>query len=131
MQQEKPRIRVKAGSRKLNLETRNMPKAGYLRGEPGFAQSIGSFKGTPVLRDRADDISVAWYAANARANDASINSGWIAGAVEQIVTSMIGSGLRLNAKPDLTCFKWNKEETSSWARLVETRWGMGFGFLRM
>lgn len=122
MQQEKPRIRVKAGSQKLDLEKRNTPKAGYLRGEPGFAQSIGLFKGTPALRDRADDISVAWYAANARANDATMNSGWIAGVVEQIVTSMIGSGLRLNAKPDLTFLKWNEKEASDWARLVETRW---------
>ena len=32
---------------------------------------------------------------NARANDAQMNSGWIVGAVEQVVALMIGSGLQL------------------------------------
>lgn len=113
MQLEKPKYKVTAPSR---------PSAGYLRGEPGVTQSYSLNLGAPALRDRADDIRVAWTPANARANDAALNSGWIAGVVEQIVTLMIGPGLRLNAKPDLAFLNWDEKQASSWARNVEKRW---------
>lgn len=109
MANEKPRVRVKAGS---------APSMGYLRGEPGiYMPNI-----TPVLRDRSEDVRAGWMQANARANDAQMNSGWIAGAVEQVVSSMIGTGLRLNAKPDGSVLGWDETTTSEWARNVERRW---------
>lgn len=113
MSDPKPRIRVKAG--------RSM---GYLRNEPGSGVGTALVMPmiSPALRDRADDIRTGWVAANSRANDATMNSGWIAGIVEQIVALMIGTGLRLNAKPDGEALGWNERQTADWARLVEKRW---------
>ncbi len=110
----KPRFRVPAGSQKIY--------AGYLRGEPGISQFVPKGLGTPALRDRADDVRNAYLPANARANEAALNSGWIAGVIEQIVTLMIGSGLRLNAKPDLSFLGWDQKQSADWARYVEMRW---------
>src|SRR5690606_23499349 len=95
----------------------------FLRGEPGdTGNALLMPMIAPVLRDRADDIRTGWMAANSRANDATMNSGWIAGLVEQIVALMIGTGLRLNAKPDGAALGWNERQTADWARLVEKRW---------
>lgn len=109
MAASKPKVRVKAGS---------APSMGYLRGEPGLHMpSI-----TPTLRDRSEDVRDGWVQANSRANDAQMNSGWIAGVVEQVVALMIGSGLRLNHKPNGSVLGWDAKQTSEWARFVETRW---------
>jgi lambda family phage portal protein len=114
MTDAKPKVRIKAGS---------APAAGFLRGEPGdTGNALLMPMIAPVLRDRADDIRTGWMAANSRANDATMNSGWIAGIVEQIVALMIGTGLRLNAKPDGAALGWNERQTAEWARLVEKRW---------
>lgn len=110
MSDVKPRIRIKAGS---------TPSAGYLRDLGGAAFAPMA---VPALRDRAEDVRSAWMQANSRANDASMNNGWIAGVVEQVVALMIGTGLRLNSKPDGSVLGWNDEQTASWARLVEKRW---------
>lgn len=103
----KPKIRVKASS---------VPTAGYLRDLPAISMP------EPSLRDRAEDVRTGWVRANARANDAQMNSGWIAGTVEQVVALMIGTGLRLNSKPDGTAFGWDEKQTAEWARLVEKKW---------
>lgn len=65
---------------------------------------------------------MGWVRANARANDATMNNGWIAGVVEQVVALMIGTGLRLNAKPDGSVLGWDDKQTADWARLIEKRW---------
>lgn len=108
----KPKVRVKAG---------RGPSAGYLRGEPGSALMV-NLMGTPALRDRAEDVRTGWVQANSRANDAQMNNGWIAGVVEQVIALMIGTGLRLNCKPDGSVLGWDDAQTASWARLVEKRW---------
>ncbi len=96
------------------------PSAGYLRGEPDSGPYMPAV--TPALRDRSEDVRAGWIAANSRANDAQMNSGWIAGVVEQVVALMIGTGLRLNHKPDGSVLGWDDNRTASWARLVERRW---------
>lgn len=98
--------------------------AGYLRGEPGAALGGTVLFGTgfSALRDRADDVRAAYIKANSRANDAALNSGWIAGVIETIVTLMIGTGLRLNAKPDMSFLGWDEKQAADWARHVEKRW---------
>lgn len=111
MSEVKPKIRVKAGS---------TPGAGYLRDVGGTAPT--ALMSAPALRDRAEDVRSAWVQANSRANDAAMNNGWIAGVIEQVVALMIGTGLRLNSKPDGSVLGWNEEQTASWARLVEKRW---------
>jgi lambda family phage portal protein len=112
MTDAKPRIRVQAG---------RGPSAGFLRGEPGTGIMV-NMMGTPHLRDRADDVRTGWVQANSRANDAQMNNGWIAGVVEQVIALMIGTGLRLNCKPDGSVMGWDDAQTASWARLVEKRW---------
>lgn len=97
------------------------PSAGYLRGFNGDS-SVMLPVPTVALRDRAEDVRTAWMAANSRANDATMNSGWIAGVVEQVVSSMIGTGLRLNSKPDGSALGWDDKQTAEWGRLVEKRW---------
>ncbi len=94
------------------------PSASYMRGEasPFF------FNWRPALRDASDDVRSGYVAAASRAIDTMQNSGWIAGAVEQSISTMIGPGLRINAKPDTTLLGWDDVSTSEWARLVERRW---------
>ncbi|MCD1644317.1 phage portal protein [Aurantimonas coralicida] len=111
----KPRHRVAAGSRP-------MPAAGFLRGEPGTAISLNA--PVPTLRDRSEDVRAGWRQTNARANDATMNNGWIAGVVDQVVSLMIGTELRLNAKPDMAAFGFDAEQTSAWARMVEKRYAI-------
>ncbi len=111
MAQQKPKVRVKAGS---------APAMGYLRQEPGTGLYMPQI--VPTLRDRSEDVRAAWIQANSRANDAQMNSGWIAGVVEQVVSSMIGTGLRLSYKPDGSALGWDDNQTGEWARLVERRW---------
>lgn len=107
MAAQKPKVRVKAGS---------APAMGYMRDVPALNMPV------PALRDRADDVRQSWVQANSRADDAMMNNGWIAGVVEQIVALMIGTGLRLNAKPDGSVIGWDDATTAQWARLVEKRW---------
>lgn len=111
MDNPKPRVRVKAGSG---------PSMGYLRGEPSVDVMMPF--GTPALRDRAEDVRTAWTTVNSRANDAALNNGWIAGVIEHVVSLMIGTGLRLNAKPDGSVVGWDAHQTADWARLIERRW---------
>lgn len=111
MAASKPKVRVKAGS---------APAMGYLRNEPGTGLYMPNV--TPTLRDRSEDIRQGWVQANSRANDAQMNSGWIAGVVEQVVALMIGTGLRLNHKPDGSVLGWDEKQTAEWARVVEKRW---------
>jgi lambda family phage portal protein len=99
---------------------RGVPSAGYLRNEPGTGLYMPQI--VPALRDRAEDVRTAWMQANSRANDAQMNSGWIAGVVEQVVALMIGTGLRLNHKPDGSVLGWDEQQTAAWARQVEKRW---------
>lgn len=108
----KPRVRVQAGSSLYR------PVAGYLRDQPVINMPV------PALRDRVDDVRSAWYRANALATDAALNNGWIAGVVEQMVSSMIGTGLRLSYKPDGRVFGWDDQATGEYARIVEKRWGI-------
>ncbi|WP_176223141.1 phage portal protein [Aurantimonas sp. 22II-16-19i] len=75
----------------------------------------------PVLRDAKDDVRIAWGRAAARTIDAMHNNGWIAGVVEQMVSLMIGDGLRPNLKPDFSWAGWNAKQEGDWGRLAERR----------
>ncbi|MCB8835948.1 phage portal protein [Aurantimonas sp. VKM B-3413] len=109
----KPRVRVPAGSHAV-------PMAGYLRGVPGSV--VGLQAPRPVLRDRADNVRLAWRETNALADDATMNSGWIAGVLDQVIALMIGTELRLSAKPDLSMFGFDEKQTAAWARRAEMRY---------
>lgn len=91
--------------------------AGYMRG--GVSMFFNRWK--PALRDPRDDVRQAWTMATARATDVIQNSGWIAGGVQQAVASMVGSGLRLSAKPDAAAIGWDDTTAASWSRMVERK----------
>lgn len=76
----------------------------------------------PTLRDAQDDVRQSWTMAAARSVDALHNSGWLAGAIDQASADTIGTGLRLNAKPDAEGLGWDDEFTQEWCRRVERRW---------
>lgn len=119
----KPRIRVSTAGdvRGVVVDGQVMrPRAGaaYMRGgaSPFF------FNWNPALRDQRDEVRVGYVEAAARAIDAMHNSGWIAGAVDQSISSTIGTGLRLAARPDREALGWTAEQTDKWSETVERRW---------
>ena len=118
----KPRFRIGSdGSnvRELSVPaTQSRPSSAYMKNEasPVFAGW------RPQLRDASDDVRAGWVAAAARAIDAIHNSGWLAGAIDQIVALTNGTGLGLVAKPDPVSLGWSVEQASAWRKLVEVRW---------
>jgi lambda family phage portal protein len=84
----------------------------------------------PVLRDSQDVVRSSYVTATARASEAIANSGWLAGGVQQAISSIMGAGLRLNARPDTTVIdfdgltndKGEAIDADGWARFVERRW---------
>ena len=95
------------------------PRAGYLN---GTTESMPLAMSAPALRDLTEDIARAWAPVAARTMDAFQNNGWIAGGVEAAISTIIGTGLKLNAKPDHEALGWTASEASAWARAVERRY---------
>src|SRR5215470_1435306 len=97
--QTKPRYRVGSDGSNARLIDAPVParhSAGYMRQtnhQPFF------WDWNPVLRDQKWDVRQSYIQAASRTIDMLHNSGWIAGAVEKAISSMIGTGLRLAAKP--------------------------------
>jgi lambda family phage portal protein len=118
----KPRIRVPAVTERWALPapapSRARPTSAYMRGE--WSPFFKTWR--PALREASIDVAQAYSAAAARAVDTVQNSGWIAGAVDQIIAREIGTGLRLSSRPDTDVLKWTTDETQNWARKVERRW---------
>ncbi|MDN3719442.1 phage portal protein [Roseibium salinum] len=107
--------RGKTGS----ADGRAVPGAGYLR-NTGSGPAV--FMAGPALRDISDDIRQAWTPAAARTIEALQNNGWIAGGVEAAISTIIGTGLQLNATPDHEAIGMTASEAAKWARRVERRY---------
>ncbi|AYF00445.1 phage portal protein [Paracoccus yeei] len=75
-----------------------------------------------VTRDIKHDVLAAADRAFALAFDFMQNSGWISGAADQIISDMIGTELKLNARPDLSRLGYSDAERAAWCRLVENDW---------
>lgn len=75
-----------------------------------------------VTRDIKRDVHEAAERAFALAMDFMHNSGWIAGAADQIIADMIGPELKLNCRPDLSRLGYSVQERAAWCRLVEGEW---------
>jgi lambda family phage portal protein len=118
----KPRIRVPAVTERWALPaptpSRARPTSAYMRGE--WSPFFRTWR--PALREASIDVAQAYTAAAARAIDTVQNSGWIAGAVDQIIAREIGTGLRLSSRPDTDVLKWTTDQAQEWARQVERRW---------
>lgn len=96
-----------------------VPNAGYLRGP---TEGTSLVLDSPPLRDVSEDIRRAWTPAVARTIDALQNNGWIAGGVDAAISTIIGTGLKLNAQPDYLSIGWTASEAAAWARRVEKRY---------
>jgi lambda family phage portal protein len=76
----------------------------------------------PALREHAADVRASYDIAAARAVDAIHNSGFIAGIMETSTAAVVGTGLKLAARPDGAAVGWNPKQAADWAKLVEARW---------
>lgn len=110
-------LRTKLRGAPVGAPTIRERAASYMRGEasPFF---VGW---RPTLRDARDDVLYGYTSAAARAIDTAQNSGWIAGGVEQSISTTIGAGLRLNARPNAEMLGWDAKQASQWGHLVESR----------
>ncbi|MBB3996889.1 phage portal protein [Aureimonas pseudogalii] len=119
MSDVKPRMRVKAGTATMAAPVpAARPTAKYLRNDPSRILAMRQ----AVTRDARIDVWEAAERASALALDFVHNSGWLAGAADQVVSDTIGTELKLNARPDLTGLRYSEEERSAWCRLVEAEW---------
>ena len=118
MQAEKPRVRVKAGATAFPEARPARPAMRYLRPERTGVLAARR----AVTRDAKVDVWEAAERASALAVDFMHNSGWIAGAADQIICDTIGTELKLNARPDLSKLGYNDKERAEWCRLVEAEW---------
>lgn len=117
---EKPRVRVKAGTIAFPVPTVKRTRAQYLRdNSSGILTNRRA-----VTRDGAVSVRESAERASALAWDFIHNSGWIAGAVDQIMTDTIGDELKLSARPLLAGLGYSAKEITDWCRLVEAAWNL-------
>lgn len=122
----KPRVRVQAmsapsagaaGASSTSAAPRRAT-ARYLRGDRTGVLSMRR----AITRDGRWDVRESAERAAALALDFMHNSGWIAGAADQMIVDVIGEELKLNAQPDVALFGGNEADRSAWCREVEPRW---------
>ncbi len=110
----RPRFRVPAKTRQLATTGRRSTMR-YLRGDPSDLLARRSVS----VRAGSEDVRAAAAQASALATDFMHNSGWIAGAIDQVITDTIGDGLTINYKPDLSKLGYSDKESKDFAALVE------------
>ena len=92
------------------------PRARYLRDD-----QIGTIRmRQAVNREHRHDVRAAWDRSSALASSVFQNSGRLAGALEQVITDTVGTGLVLNARPDWTNVRGG--DRTEFIRIVERRW---------
>lgn len=77
-----------------------------------------------ITRDGSANVRDSAERASALAWDFIHNSGWIAGAVDQIITDTIGDELKLSARPHLSGLGYDEKERTAWCSLVESAWSV-------
>jgi lambda family phage portal protein len=126
MTAQKPRVRVPAGSGRPTFAAATAvepvrsvrPQMRYLRGDRSGILNMRR----AVTRDAKVDVREAADRAAALAVDFMHNSGWLAGAADQIISDTVGTELKLNARPDLTALGYTPAEQTAWSRKVEEEW---------
>jgi len=123
MTSDKPRVRVKAGTTAFSpslpaVGSRSRPVARHLRGDRAGLLNMRR----AVTRDARLDVYEAAERASALALDFIHNSGWLAGAVSQIVCDTVGVELKLNCRARLSGFGYSDDEANAWCRAVEAAW---------
>jgi len=94
------------------------PNARFMEGEKGTVWA----KWWPMLREPREDVGEAYDRAQARAVDMAQNVGWIAGGIEASAASVVGGGLRLQAKPKYQSLGMDETTAKQWAKDVEALW---------
>lgn len=123
MDTAKPKIRIPAGrsvSTSLGAPKRTVRPAEmrYLNRDRTGVLALRH----AVRRDGRHDVREAALRASALAFDFMQNSGWIAGACDQMIVDTIGTELKLNARPDFAKLGYSDQERSAWCKLVEAEW---------
>lgn len=75
-----------------------------------------------ITRDAKIDVYESAMRAAALATDFIHNSGWLAGAVNQVLADTIGVELKLNCRAQLQGLGYSQEEEDRWCRNVEAMW---------
>lgn len=114
----KPRVRVSAGRALQSAIPGPRPTMRYLRDDKSGTLALRR----AVSRDARADVWEAGDRAYALAIDFMHNSGWIAGAADQIIVDTIGTELKLNARPDFTGLGYSDKERADWVQTVERAW---------
>lgn len=92
------------------------PTARYMR--PDSSGVLAGWR--PQLRSQRDDVGEAWGGVAARAIDAAHNSGWIAGAIDQMIADINGpEGLTINVAPNHQALGWSEDAAHAWAETTE------------
>ncbi|WP_430254276.1 phage portal protein [Neorhizobium sp. DAR64872/K0K18] len=117
---DKPRFRVQAGSSPTVAKTvgRSPAEMRYLNRDKTGVLSMRR----AIRRDGGTDVREAAWRASALAFDFMQNSGWIAGACDQMIVDTIGTEVKLNARPDILRLGYTEKERSDWCKLVEAEW---------
>ncbi|SMC42900.1 phage portal protein, lambda family [Fulvimarina manganoxydans] len=122
MQDLKPRVRVKAGAVAFPAApaASKAPTitARYLRDTRTGMLSMRR----AVTRDAKWDVAEAAQRASSLAYDFIRNSGYLAGAVNQVLCDTIGEELKLNCRAQLQALGYSAEDEGKWQRDVERRW---------
>ena len=76
----------------------------------------------PALDSASTELEGERQTIEARSYDLERNHGVASGAVQTRVDNIVGTGLRLSAKPDYLALGRTKEWADAWARNTEARW---------
>lgn len=112
----KPKVRVRAQSIRMPSGIHNTPaQMRYLRGDS--SRILQNKKVS--LREGSVDVNEAALRASALAWDFIQNSGWVAGACNQIITDVVGDEVKINYNPDLSKLGYSDNERDVWAKEQE------------
>lgn len=123
MSDTKPRFRVKSGAVAFPAAapTAVAPSRSIMRHLRGDRSGLLNMR-RAVTRDARLDVFEAAERASALALDFIHNSGWLSGAVSQIVCDTIGVELKLNCRARLKKFGYTDKQAAAWCREVEAAW---------
>lgn len=75
----------------------------------------------PLLASADYDLSGELHDLVARSRDMDRNNGIASGAIQTLVDNVVGTGLRMQSRPDYLALGWTKEQADAWAADVERK----------
>ena len=89
-------------------------------GQDRFSPELARW--TPMLRAPDDAVLDTWETDVGRLRDLTQTNGFASGAVQTMIDQIVGSDLKLVAKPDWRALGLSKEWASDWERQTEAAW---------